>query len=103
MEIEPMNKPILVVALIVAATSAAWAQEDYNGAVIGDVLRNPASGCGYGIGYSGPGCPVGGYYTDGSGHTYYRFGPGNDFPQPAGQGTAKRAPRSARARSSAPH
>ena len=96
-----MNKVILVAALILAATSAAWAQQDYNGAVIGDVMRNPASGCGYGIGYSGPGCPTGGYYSDGAGHSYYRYGTNNE-PQQA-VGAPKPAPHAAHSRSQPVH
>jgi hypothetical protein len=50
-----MRKLILAAALILAATSAALAQ--FNpGTVVGNVLQNPASGCGYGYGYFGPGC-----------------------------------------------
>jgi hypothetical protein len=65
--------------LIRAASPAVWAQQPvYSyGSVIGNVYRNPASGCGYGLGYSGPGCPDGGYVCSASGSCYYRFRPGN--------------------------
>ncbi len=63
--------------LVLAASPAAWAQENFDATVIGNVYQNPASGCGYGIGYSGPGCPYGGYVCSAPGSCYYRFGPGN--------------------------
>jgi hypothetical protein len=62
---------------VLAASPAAWAQENFAASAIGNVYRNPASGCGYGLGYSGPGCPYGGYVCSASGSCYYRFGPGN--------------------------
>jgi hypothetical protein len=62
---------------VLAASPAAWAQENFAVSAIGNVYRNPASGCGYGLGYSGPGCPYGGYVCSASGSCYYRFGPGN--------------------------
>jgi len=63
--------------LVLAAAPAAWAQQGFNGSVIDNVYRNAASGCGYGAGYSGPGCPYGGYVCSAPGSCYYRFGPGN--------------------------
>jgi hypothetical protein len=63
--------------LVLAASPAAWAQQGFNGSVIGNTYQNPASGCGYGYGYSGPGCPYGGYVCSASGSCYYRAGPGN--------------------------
>jgi hypothetical protein len=63
--------------LVLATSPAAWAQENFAASIIGNVYRNPASGCGYGLGYSGPGCPYGGYVCSASGSCYYRFGPGN--------------------------
>jgi hypothetical protein len=66
------------VMLVLAASPAAWAQTGI-GSGISKVYRNPASGCGYGIGYLGPGCPYGGYVCSESGSCYYRFGPGNRF------------------------
>ena len=63
--------------LVLAASPAAWAQENFAVSAIGNVYRNPASGCGYGLGYSGPGCPYGGYVCTAPGSCYYRFGPGN--------------------------
>ena len=68
-----------VAMLALAAPAAAWAQQGFNGSVIGNVYRDPASGCGYGFGYSGPGCPYGGYVCSASGSCYYRAGPGNRF------------------------
>jgi hypothetical protein len=62
---------------VLAASPAAWAQEYFAASAIGNVYRDPASGCGYGLGYSGPGCPYGGYVCSASGSCYYRFGPGN--------------------------
>jgi hypothetical protein len=67
------------VVLFVAAAPAAWAQQGFNGSVIDNVYRNAASGCGYGAGYSGPGCPYGGYVCSSPGSCYYRAGPGNSF------------------------
>ena len=64
---------------VLAASPAAWAQQGFNGSVIGNTYLNPASGCGYGFGYSGPGCPYGGYVCSASGYCYYRAGPGNGF------------------------
>jgi len=61
--------------LFVAAAPAAWAQQGFNGSVIDNVYRNAASGCGYGAGYSGPGCPYGGYVCSSPGSCYYRAGP----------------------------
>jgi hypothetical protein len=65
--------------LVLAASPAAWAQQPaYSyGSAMGRVYRNPASGCGYGLGYSGPGCPYGGYVCSAPGSCYYRAGPGN--------------------------
>jgi hypothetical protein len=37
--------------LVLAASPAAWAQENFAVSAIGNVYRNPASGCGYGLGY----------------------------------------------------
>ena len=36
--------------LVLAVSPAAWAQQGFNGSVIGNVYRDPASGCGYGFG-----------------------------------------------------
>ena len=63
--------------LFLAASPAAWAQQGFNGSVVGNVYKNAASGCGYGLGYSGPGCPYGGYVCSAPGSCYYRAGPGN--------------------------
>ena len=65
--------------LVLAASPAAWAQQGFNGSVIGNVYRDPASGCGYGFGYSGPGCPYGGYVCSAPGSCYYRAGTRNHF------------------------
>jgi hypothetical protein len=62
--------------LVLAASSVAWAQ-GYNGSVIGNVYQKPASGCGYGLGYVGPGCPYGAYVCSAPGFCYYRAGPGS--------------------------
>jgi hypothetical protein len=69
------------VALVLAASPAAKAQQPVysSGSAMGYVYRNPASGCGYGAGYSGPGCPHGGYVCSAPGSCYYRAGPGNGF------------------------
>jgi hypothetical protein len=66
-----MKKVILVTALVLTATSGALAQEVNPGTVVGNVLQNPASGCGYGFGYSGPGCGYYGY-PPGSAHYVHR-------------------------------
>jgi hypothetical protein len=68
-----------VAVFVLASSPTAWAQQPvYSyGSAIGNVYRNPASGCGYGLGYSGPGCPDSGYVCSASGSCYYRFGPGN--------------------------
>jgi hypothetical protein len=67
------------VVLGLAASPVARAQQPiYSyGSAIGYAYRNPASGCGYGLGYSGPGCPYGGYVCSAPGSCYYRAGPGN--------------------------
>lgn len=90
-----MNKLVLAAALILTATAAASAQQGYIGSAIADVYRNPASGCGYGLGYSGPGCPNTSYYSD-ERYGYYRYGPGYDYRQGIGRDEPKQAPRSAR-------
>jgi hypothetical protein len=66
-----MKKVILVAALVLTATSGGSAQEFNPGTVVGNVLQNPASGCGYGFGYSGPGCGYYGY-PPGSAHYVHR-------------------------------
>jgi hypothetical protein len=83
--------------LVLAMSPVAWAQQGFNGSVIGNVYRNPASGCGYGFGYLGPGCPYGGYVCSAPGHCYYRAGPGNgsgdhdnEAPRPWREGHARR-------------
>jgi hypothetical protein len=69
-----MNKIILAAAVVLSSAAAAFAQT-FDLTVMQNVYSNPASGCGYGFGYSGPGCPVGGYYCSATGYCYYRFAP----------------------------
>jgi hypothetical protein len=79
--------------LVFAATPVAWAQQGFNGSVIGNVYQKPASGCGYGLGYLGPGCPYGGYVCSAPGSCYYRAGPSNtvsDRGNEAGTATRQR-------------
>jgi hypothetical protein len=66
------------VVLVLAASPAVRAQQPAysQGVAMGKVYRDPASGCGYGYGYSGPGCPYGGYVCTAPGSCYYRAGPG---------------------------
>jgi len=68
----------LAAALALALVSSALADQGYNGSLISNVYQNPASGCGYGFGYVGPGCPYGGYYCSSPGHCVYRAGPNSD-------------------------
>jgi hypothetical protein len=48
-----MSKIAIAAAALVlaAATSPSWAQDFNPGTVVGNVLGNPASGCGYGYGF----------------------------------------------------
>jgi len=82
-------------ATLLAATLSTFAQQGFNGSAIGNVLQNPASGCGYGFGYSGPGCPHTAAYCSAAGHCYYRYGPrGSDW---SGEAMPARAPRASAA------
>jgi hypothetical protein len=74
-----INRRMLVsggaaVILALGLPLATRAQDSFNPSVIANVYQNPASGCGYGLGYSGPGCPYGGYVCTPSGYCYYRAG-----------------------------
>jgi hypothetical protein len=66
-----MKTVILVASFVLAATSGGMTQEFNPGTVVGNVLQNPASGCGYGVGYSGPGCGYNGY-PPGNAHYVHR-------------------------------
>lgn len=49
-------KIAVAAGLVLTATSVSLAQDFNPGTVVGNVLQNPASGCGYGFGYTGPDC-----------------------------------------------
>jgi hypothetical protein len=76
---QTMISAAVAAVLILAAPPLAWAQQGFNGSVISNTYRNPASGCGYGFGYSGPGCPYSGYVCSASGSCYYRAGQSDGF------------------------
>jgi hypothetical protein len=57
-----MNKLVLGVALVLAATTVSWAQDFNPGTVVGNVFQDPRSGCGCGYGHGC--CPPQSYYPD---------------------------------------
>jgi hypothetical protein len=75
-----MKRVFVVAAWVFGAAPAAQAQT-FDLTVMQNVYSDPASGCGYGFGYSGPGCPAGGYYCTARGYCYYRFAPTYRFGQ----------------------
>ena len=64
-----MRRLVLGAALALAAASVSWAQSGFNpGTVVGNVLQDPASGCGCGYGHGC--CPPQSYYPDQSTRAY---------------------------------
>jgi hypothetical protein len=69
-----MKMTIFAAVFVLGSAPVAFAQT-FDLTVMQNVYSNPASGCGYGFGYSGPGCPAAGYYCSATGYCYYRFAP----------------------------
>jgi hypothetical protein len=70
-----MKTIILATAAILAVATAALADGGgFDGSVISRTYQKPGSGCGYGAGYYGPGCPYSGYYCPTPDRCYYRNG-----------------------------